>query len=410
MTDRYFSNSPNTSDSDNEPTSEKMEVQEQIPSNNTEEYIETRYIGNNPSADSESENENLVNFIPLERKHKPQIIIPESKLGLVLKGTKFILGVTKNPTLVLVAVILGSLICLYLYFQIIAFVNMIAAYPSWLLWPLVGILAILLAVTLISIVKLYLRMRGLRVVKQGRTSDVEALLKHKTLIETGTAYQKANEKKDEIYEMLLDYIKEYPENIPEMKQEIPEWHDKKNDTNDKKTNAKEIEELRNKLARGAHAHAHYHNKEAWLNDYKEFQKKIDQLAEKRLGECARWVGFKTAISPYAVMDMLITVYWSFRLIEDLCTIYNVRLGKVGLLVLFCQVVGAIFLVGKIDEAEKYTEAAFEDLIVKFLDNDTLKWVLGKVAAKAVSGFVNYYIIKRIGKYAMSELKPLRLDH
>ena len=399
MTNRYFSNSP---DSDDEPTSETTGDQAHLPSDNTNESVGPRYRDKECGIPS-NKPEVTVDYVPLRGGDQPQLILPGSNLGLVLKGIKFILGVLKNPILVLVAVILCSLICLYIYFQIIAFVNMIAAYPIWLLCPLVGILAILLAVTLTSILKLYLRMRGLRVVKQGHIGDVEALLKHKTLIETGTAYQQANKKKDEIYEMLLDYIKEYPTHITDMKQEIPDWFEEEVD-------AENIEKLRSNLVRGAHAHAIYHNKEAWLDGYKEFQKKIDQLAEKRLGVYARWVCYKTAISPYPVMDMLIMAYWSFTLIGKLCTIYNVRLGKIGLLVLFCQVIGAIFLVGKIDDAEEYTKAAFEQLIGKVVDNPTLKWVVGDAAAKTASGLVNYYIIKRIGKYAMTELKPLRLDN
>ena len=405
MTNRNFSNDPNIYDSDHEPVSEKKEIQEQISSDNTNEFVETRYIGNKAP---DSKPEEIVDYIPPGRENKPQIILAKSNLGLVLKGTKFILGIIKSPTLVLVAMVLGSLICLYFYFQIIAFIGMIAAYPSWLLWPLVGILAILLAFTLAAIVKLYFRMRVLRVVKQARTSDIEAILKHKALIEMGTAYQEANKKKNEIYEMLLKYINEYPKYIPDMKQGIPDSLDNKVDTNNKKTSTKEIEELREKLAQGAHAYASYHNKEEWLDRYKEFQKKIDQLAEERLRVCACWVGFKTAISPYAIMDMLITTYWSFTLIENLCSIYNVRLGKVGQLVLFCQVVGAIFLVGKIDQAEDYTTVAFQQLIGNVINNPTAQWIAGQAAAKAASGLVNYYIIKRIGKYAISELQPLKL--
>lgn len=401
MIDRYSNNSPDVPHIDAEPQLDESEKQDQVSHETKDRYSDHKH--------QDFEQETTTTFIPLADSLKKTYALPESNLGLVLAVTKKLIRLIKNPTLMLIVSILCLLICIYLYFQVVGFINMIAAYPPWAMWPLLGVLLVLLAITFFAIAKLYLRMRRLRVVKQVRTGDVEVLLKHKTLVETGAAYRLALDKENELYDMLLEYVRAFPSyksrsqnQNTSVTAQVPDWLDAS------RKNWGDIETLRRNLAQGAGAAKTYVNRKLWMEGYQRFQKELDQLAENRLGVCARWVGYKTAISPYGVMDMLITAYWSFTLVENLCTIYNVRLGRIGLFVLFCQVVDAIFLVGKIDNAEEYSTEAFEQLIGQMADNSTIKWVVGNAAAKTASGLVNYYIIKRIGKYAMSELQPLRV--
>jgi uncharacterized membrane protein YcjF (UPF0283 family) len=134
---------------------------------------------------------------------------------------------------------------------------------------------------------------------------------------------------------------------------------------------------------------------------------LNQRAEKRVTECAKWVGVKTAISPYPIVDMGITCYWSLVLVRDLCQIYNVRPGKIGLLLLFIQVSATIFISGKMDKMEDHTISAFKSIAGSVLSNDFLKNFVGNAAGKAASGLVNYYLIRRIGRFLIAQLQPLR---
>ena len=224
MTDRFSKTSPDISQVDTVSNTE-----EDIPEETAFSEEKDRYSNKN---EQDSTPQKTVPFVPLADSLKKESVIPESNLGFVLAMTKRLLSILKNPTLLLIVSILCSFICLYIYFQVIAFVNMIAAYPSWAIWPLVGILCILLAFAFLSIAKLYFRLRKLRIVKQGRTGDIEALLKHKNLIETGEAYRLALKKENELYDMLLEYVRSFPSyQLPDKNEtsekfsQIPTWID-----------------------------------------------------------------------------------------------------------------------------------------------------------------------------------------
>jgi uncharacterized membrane protein YcjF (UPF0283 family) len=61
---------------------------------------------------------------------------------------------------------------------------------------------------------------------------------------------------------------------------------------------------------------------------------------------ARRTAFGTAVAPNAVADTGLTLYFSFALLADLCTIYNLRAGRLGTMVLLTRVFFNSYLAGQ----------------------------------------------------------------
>ncbi len=51
---------------------------------------------------------------------------------------------------------------------------------------------------------------------------------------------------------------------------------------------------------------------------------LDVIAKQRIADCAKLVGLKTAVAPTGFLDTAIVLTNAYRLITDLCRIYNVR--------------------------------------------------------------------------------------
>lgn len=155
----------------------------------------------------------------------------------------------------------------------------------------------------------------------------------------------------------------------------------------------------------------------WIDDFRgRFQGPLDVAAAARIVSYARRVAVMTAASPNALIDTLLTGYCGFAMLADLCRIYNVRVGRLGTAVLLGRVFFNAYLAGQLNEFEGVTEAGIQGLMseggVQFgsfaLDAVTGK-ILGKIGARAASGALNYFLLKRLGTYAARLLRPVRAD-
>ena len=126
---------------------------------------------------------------------------------------------------------------------------------------------------------------------------------------------------------------------------------------------------------------------------------------------ARRTAFATAVAPNALADTGLTLYFSFALLADLCTIYNLRAGRLGTMVLLSRVFFNSYLAGQMNEMEGWTADQIQQLVEPHLPTSEL--VLGKVfsklGAKASSGAVNYLLLSRLGKYGCRMLRPVTRD-
>jgi uncharacterized membrane protein YcjF (UPF0283 family) len=152
---------------------------------------------------------------------------------------------------------------------------------------------------------------------------------------------------------------------------------------------------------------------SWFEEYgTEFQKHLDDAAFRRVGDCAEWVGWKTAFAPHPLVDVIITSYWSFVMLRDLCVIYNVRVGSLGTLALLWRAFFNTYVAGRLEATESYAEAQLDKAVHEYLPGleDFLPGVarkgLEKIAVKAGVGIANLLLIRRLGKKAISMLQPL----
>ena len=86
-----------------------------------------------------------------------------------------------------------------------------------------------------------------------------------------------------------------------------------------------------------------------------FQVILDAVADGRIEMHARHVAVKTAASPYALVDALVTVHGGFSMLADLCRIYNLRVSPLATAVLTARIFFNSYVAGRVDEAELVNE-------------------------------------------------------
>lgn len=149
--------------------------------------------------------------------------------------------------------------------------------------------------------------------------------------------------------------------------------------------------------------------EEWLSRFvTQFQAKLDRAADIRVTRSARMVAFKTAISPNALIDTAIVLYWSFTLLGDLCRIYNLRVGTMSTVALLTRVFFTAYVASRLDEWEDHAEESLEGILDHLPAPDLAKTIVGRIGAKAGAGLANYFLLQRLGKRAIKMLRPIRV--
>lgn len=142
----------------------------------------------------------------------------------------------------------------------------------------------------------------------------------------------------------------------------------------------------------------------WVRRYVEgFQGILDERAEQRVGQVARLVAFKTAISPHPLLDLTIVLFWSFRLLGDLCRIYQLRVGRLGTAALLVRVFFNAYVAARLDEWEEHVEDGLDQALESLPLPDLAQTLVGRLGAKSGTGLANYFLIRRLGKRAKQML-------
>jgi uncharacterized membrane protein YcjF (UPF0283 family) len=152
----------------------------------------------------------------------------------------------------------------------------------------------------------------------------------------------------------------------------------------------------------------------WLERFRtEFQSAIDAAAEERIRYWSNRVFVVTAVSPNAVIDSGAALFYTFSMLSDLCELYNLRAGRAGTAVLLGRTVFNAYIAGQGTEWEKLAEEQYSDLFNHALQSlgigvssAVVGKVLGKVGAKATTGYMNRVLLARLGRYAMRLLRPV----
>jgi putative membrane protein len=152
--------------------------------------------------------------------------------------------------------------------------------------------------------------------------------------------------------------------------------------------------------------------DVWFTAFRDsFQARLDEAAALRVNYWARRTAVGTAVSPNTLTDTMMTLYFSFTMLADLCQVYNLRAGRLGTAVLLARVFFNAYLAGQINEMENMTAEQIQNLVAPHIPTSELLLakVLGKVGAKASAGVINFFLLNRLGKYASRMLRPVTRD-
>jgi putative membrane protein len=154
--------------------------------------------------------------------------------------------------------------------------------------------------------------------------------------------------------------------------------------------------------------------EQWFDCFRDgFQSELDAAAETRIKYWASRIWVVTAVAPNAVVDSGATLFYTFSLLTDLCQVYNLRAGRAGTAVLLGRVFFNAYLAGQGTEWEKLAEDQYDQLFAEAMNvvgvgvsSNVVGKFLGKVGAKATTGYLNRILLVRLGRYSSRLLRPV----
>jgi uncharacterized membrane protein YcjF (UPF0283 family) len=160
--------------------------------------------------------------------------------------------------------------------------------------------------------------------------------------------------------------------------------------------------------------ARFASSDQWFARFRdEFQGELDAATEVRVKYWASRIWVVTAVAPNAVVDTGATLFYAVSMLTDLCRLYQVRAGRTGTGVLLGRVFFNAYLAGQGAEWEKVVEDQYDQLFHEALGvvgvgvGSTLAGkVLGKVGARATTGYLNRVLLVRLGRYAARLLRPV----
>lgn len=121
---------------------------------------------------------------------------------------------------------------------------------------------------------------------------------------------------------------------------------------------------------------------------------VDDQAKAAIAQSARRVAVVTAITPFAIFDMIFVLYENLRMVRRIATIYGGRPGYAALLRLASRVVAYVIASGGL--------ALTDDLLGQFIGQG----VAGRLSARAGQGMFNGGLTVRLGIAAIDLTRPL----
>jgi uncharacterized membrane protein YcjF (UPF0283 family) len=307
-------------------------------------------------------------------------------------GLPSILG---HPLVGLVLLGAAGVLGLFLFNQVASAITAINTLPEtirWAGWGFFGLLTFAVAYAIVRLTVMYVRLRRNKQLRLQGLVELEKRTHLRWLI---------NAKRHEAYTQLEAYMREYPVETDKDRKRLARVGLTGEDLS-AMVRAREKLMDRDRWA----------DTDAWFDGFRDtFQAKLDDAAARRVSYWARRTAFATAVAPNALADTGLTLYFSFALLADLCTIYNLRAGRLGTMVLLSRVFFNSYLAGQLSEMEGWTADQIQQLVEPHLPTSEL--VLGKVfsklGAKASAGAVNYLLLSRLGKYGCRMLRPVTRD-
>lgn len=296
---------------------------------------------------------------------------------------KWSLGAT-----VLLAAALGVLV----FSQAISALALAASLPLWaqyaLLIPL-GLCCLAVLGVCIALVRAWLRLRTIRQVDLGALEELRARAQSR---------QDGVERFQEARARLETYLQNYPLDMDGAARLAAAG-----------IQPHEVEAL----ARGRdHLVGRSTDSRSWLADYGEhFQTTLDAAARKRVNAWSVKAAGCVIASPLPLLDAVLVLGISFRMIKDLCYLYNVRASRSGSLVLLNRAIAAAFIAGVAEDATEVAGGMAAEELSGMVGEGALNSMgakaAGLIAPKLGEGAINAFFIRRLGKATIRMLQPLK---
>lgn len=149
---------------------------------------------------------------------------------------------------------------------------------------------------------------------------------------------------------------------------------------------------------------------AWLRRFDtEFLGPLDALADRLAARQARQVFLLTASSPRGSLDTVMILVASYRLVGDLCTVYNVRAGTWETWMILGSVLVNLVAASQLDDVAD----TLGDQAAGALDHATglgsavAAGVAGQVLGKVADGGANWLLFRRLSLRVRQYLRPIR---
>ena len=281
---------------------------------------------------------------------------------------------------------------LFLYSQVLTILANLATQPQWVQWAGYAGLALCAGAVAYAAVRflwLYVQLKRNRQIRLAGLAELQQRTRLRWL-----AHEKAAEARDQ----LAEYLRKFPINTEREKKSL-------------ETLGATPEQIRTLLnvRETLLDPAKYTTSGDWFAKFQSgFQGTLDQAANTRIVYWAKRCGLATAVAPNGLIDTVAATYFGFALMTDLCKLYNLRAGKTGTAALLGRVFFNSYLAGQLNEWEKITEEQLNQMMAPGgpMYEMMAARVLAKVGAKATSGLLNFFLIQRLGRYAMRLLQPV----
>lgn len=278
-----------------------------------------------------------------------------------------------------VAVVAG-LAALLLLTQLIEAIQILTTWPAWLQtmgWIGLGACCVLLLWSLGRLVWFVARFRQNRPVARRLLDEREHL--HELAKQANAAAR----------EQLGAFMREYPLDDAAQLAFLRVWGLSERDLEMMRRNRVDLLDA-----------GHLQDSRAWQQSFETcFLGPLDSSANKIIRRYAILTATKTAISPWALLDMAIVIYMGSSMLGSLCRVYQLRAGPFDMVYLFGLVMGQSFFAGEIEEHSE----EIATWLTEAIGNSP---VMGKLAGKAGQGIANAMLLNRIGRNACKLLRPL----
>jgi putative membrane protein len=295
---------------------------------------------------------------------------------------------------------MAGLAGLFVFNQVLSVLNTLAAQPPWAQYAGYGGLVLLGGCVLFAALRLAVLYARLRRNRQLRIRGLEELARRTRLRWLAAA------KSAEAKEQAERYLREYPLDSEKDRRALARL----GLTDDAQMRLVRVrEEL---LDPGRFA-----STAQWFTRFRDgFQAELDAAADARVRYWASRIWVITAVAPNAVVDTGATLFYTFSMLADLCRVYNLRAGRTGTAVLLGRVFFNAYLAGQGTEWEKLAEDQYDQLFHEAMGvvgmgvgANVAGKLLGKVGAKATTGYLNRVLLIRLGRYAVRLLRPVSRD-